>query len=151
MIACSTNKRAGASSEKVYTKDSLLAAIERGACFGRCPEYKATIYKSGYAEYTGRRNVEKIGSYFGRLSNEELLTLKTLMRSNKMEEKDTAYINKYLADFPGWALWVSDLKPTKTIVISHEAPPAEITDFGKGLDQALNSIKWVKKATIKDE
>ncbi len=151
VIACSSTIHHESTTNKVYLKDSLLASIERSACFGKCPQYKTIIYKSGFAEYYGKKDIDKIGYYTGQLNADDLNRLYSLIRTYKMEEKDTAYINKYLADFPAWSLWVSDLNPTKHIQISHEAPPSEITEFGKAMDQYLVSVKWTKKTSTKDE
>ncbi len=151
VIACASTKHKESTVIKVSAKDSLLAAIERSACFGKCPQYKTIIYKSGFAEYYGKKNIDKIGYYTGQLQADDLNKLYSLIRTYKMEEKDTSYINKYLADYPAWELWISDLNPTKHIQISHEAPPSEITEFGKAMDQFLTSVKWTKKTSTKDE
>jgi len=150
-IACAAQKHNSSTSEKIFTKDSLLAAIDRGACFGRCPEYKAIIYKSGFAEYYGRRNVDKIGYFNGQFSKADLKALINLIRANKLEEKDSTYINKYLADYPSWSLSVSDLKPIKTIIITHESPPLEIAEFGKAMDQYFSKIIWTKKSETNNQ
>lgn len=40
-------------------KPVLVASIEMGACFGKCPMYKALIYRPGRMEYFGRKNMPK--------------------------------------------------------------------------------------------
>jgi hypothetical protein len=40
-------------------KPVLVASIEMGPCFGKCPTYKAMIYRPGRMEYYGRRNMPK--------------------------------------------------------------------------------------------
>jgi hypothetical protein len=37
--------------------DSTVIALERGPCFGKCPEYSVAIYGSGRVEFNGRRYV----------------------------------------------------------------------------------------------
>ncbi len=122
--------------------DSLLAGISRGACFGACPQYKATVYKSGFALYEGERNVKKTGTWSATLSKEQLNELLGFLRVYKMEEKDSAYINKYLADYPAYYLWICDRKPRREILINHEAPPVEIIEYTKLFEKLLDQLQW---------
>ncbi len=122
--------------------DSLLVAIQRGACFGACPQFKATVYKSGFAVYEGEKNVKKLGKWTSFLSPEKMNSLLSAIRGYKMEEKDSAYVNKYLADFPAYYLWISDKKPRKEILVNHEAPPVDITEFTTLLQRLLDEVKW---------
>lgn len=122
--------------------DTVLVAISRGPCFGRCPEYKAVVTKKGTAYYTGKRNVDKPGLWYATLPADQLLALITEIRNAEIESRDTLYINRYLADFPDCDLWVSDKLPVKHIHINHEAPPEELTAFSKYLDAILNKLAW---------
>ncbi|MBL7924772.1 MAG: hypothetical protein JNL88_11285 [Bacteroidia bacterium] len=148
--ACKSHKpetAAGAKPEvAVQTKDSLLAGISRGACFGACPQYKAMVYKSGYATYEGERHVKKTGTWSAQLNDEQLQSLYALIRQYKMEEKDTAYINKYLADYPAYLLWISDFRARRQILVNHEAPPVEISEFTQLFERILDQLKWQQQS-----
>jgi hypothetical protein len=124
--------------------DSLLVGIKREACFGRCPQYTATIYKSGWAEYYGEMNVKKVGAWHAKLSEEQQAYLIQAIRQNKMEAMDTSYSNPYLADFPAYALWISVNKPRKKILVNHESPPTEIKEFTQVLEELLDQLRWVQ-------
>lgn len=124
------------------SNDTLLVAISRGPCFGRCPEYKAVVTKKGAAYYIGKRNVAKPGVWFASLSADQLSALVAEIRTSELETKDTLYINRYLADFPDCDIWVSDKLPRKQIHINHESPPEELTAFSKYLDSLLNRLAW---------
>lgn len=140
-LSCGTAKKSAQSNDE-QGADSVLAAIDRGACFGRCPEFYACVSKSRTAWYKGRRNVKKTGVWKAQLSEEQYSEVLNLVRSYKVEQMDTAYINKYLADFPAYELWVSDHKPLKHILINHEAPPEEITGFTKRFEEFLDRTRW---------
>ncbi|HOS48853.1 MAG TPA: DUF6438 domain-containing protein [Bacteroidia bacterium] len=140
-VSCSSTK---SSSVKQYQKDSLLVAIERGACFGACPEFKATLYKSGLAIYNGRRHVNLVGTYQARLSGSQMDSLLAYIRTEKVEDFDTTYVNPHLADFPAYFLWLSDTKPTKQILVSHEAPPEKVVGFTKRVEDLVNGLDWKK-------
>lgn len=43
--------------------DSTVITLERGPCFGHCPEYTLTLYGSGRIEFDGRHNVCAKGHY----------------------------------------------------------------------------------------
>jgi hypothetical protein len=135
-------EKAAVVSETVSKTDTLLVKIKREACFGRCPQYYATIYKTGWAEYYGERNVKKIGPWYARLTYEQLDYLYEAIRGNKMESMDTAYSNPYLADFPVYYLWVADKKPRKQIMLNHESLPTEIDEFTKILEGLLDQLRW---------
>ena len=122
--------------------DSLLVKIKREACFGRCPQYYATVYKSGFAEYYGEMNVKKVGPWYARLSSEQLAFLIDAIRQNKIEAMDTSYSNPYLADFPAYSLWVADKKPRKKILLNHESPPVPITEFTQVFEELLDQLRW---------
>ncbi|MFH1321890.1 MAG: DUF6438 domain-containing protein, partial [Bacteroidota bacterium] len=53
-------------------KDSLFASIKRTPCYGRCPTYSISIYKSGYVIYEGIRFVDRIGTYSTQISEKEI-------------------------------------------------------------------------------
>jgi hypothetical protein len=43
-------------------------SIEHRGCFGTCPVYTATLNLDGSAIYEGKRNVERIGRFLGRVA-----------------------------------------------------------------------------------
>lgn len=132
--------------------DTLLVKIKREACFGRCPQYYATVYKSGFAEYYGEMNVKKAGQWNAQLSSEQLTYLLDAIRENKMETMDTAYSNPYLADFPVYTLWIADKKTRKKILLNHESPPVPITEFTQVFEELLDQLRWEQHAKArKDE
>lgn len=45
--------------------------FERTVCKGHCPSYRATLYPDGTVEYTGTRNVPKIGAYKATLQKDD--------------------------------------------------------------------------------
>jgi hypothetical protein len=146
MVACSPAKKIpeNKQSSNQFKGDSLLVEVERSACFGACPEYKLSIYKSGFAVLNGVRNIGQIGIFYGNLSPDQLKELTTFIRENKIEEKDSVYVNKYLADFPAFTIYVSDIYPTKKIFVNHEAPPQDLHLLKETLNNLISRITWTK-------
>lgn len=148
IVSCASSKKkveTKESSAEVETavEDSLLVSLRRGACFGACPQFTYTVYKSGYAEYNGERNVKKTGKWVARLSKEEIVEIVGWIRQYKMEEKNKSYINEYLADFPGVWVTVSDKNPRFEIFVNHDQPPVEITGFISLVEGTISKQKWV--------
>jgi hypothetical protein len=129
--------------EEPAVEDSLLVSLKRGACFGACPQFTYTVYKSGFAEYNGERNVKKTGKWVARLSKEEIVEIVGWIRQYRMEEKNNTYINEYLADFPGVWVTVSDKNPRLEIFVNHDQPPVEITGFISLVEGTISKQKWV--------
>jgi hypothetical protein len=125
-------------------EDSTLTGIERGPCFGRCPEYKAVIYVTGFAEYYGRRNTDKLGYFQAKLSPQQLADVKTLMTRYNMDLADSAYVNPYIADYPAYFLMVRDSRGSRQVLVNHEDPPVNIREFTFELDKMLPSFPWVE-------
>lgn len=148
IVSCASSKKkvetTGASAQsETAVEDSLLVSLRRGACFGACPQFTYTVFKSGYAEYNGERNVKKTGKWVARLSKEEVGEIVGWIRQYKMEEKNKSYINEYLADFPGVWVTVSDKNPRFEIFVNHDQPPVEITGFISLVEGTISKQKWV--------
>ena len=130
----------------VDVQDSLLTSISRRPCFGKCPVFTFTVYKSGYATYLGEQNVTNKGLFETRLSFEMVKMINQEIRRAQIESLDTLYNNKSLADYPNWSIAVCDMKPKKMIRVNHENPPMELVNYGKLLDKISNEALW--KSTI---
>ena len=55
--------------------DSTVITLERGPCFGRCPEYTVTVYGSGRVEFDGKRYVCAKGHHTAKASPSEVRRL----------------------------------------------------------------------------
>jgi hypothetical protein len=82
---------------------------------------------------------------------DQLSELVAFIRENKIEDKDSIYVNKYLADFPAFTLYVSDIHPTKKIFVNHEAPPKDLDLLKETLNNLLNRISWTKTSDLKQD
>lgn len=56
------------------SKDTLIT-IERGECFGRCPQYKLTISGDGKVSFDGKENTKVKGKASAELTTEEVAQL----------------------------------------------------------------------------
>lgn len=85
ILACSNEKPATASQESTTTqrpapvqfggpekRDSLFLSLERTSCFGTCKAYRIDLYRSGFATFDGKRNMEKEGRHSARIGMDTL-------------------------------------------------------------------------------
>jgi hypothetical protein len=100
------------------------------------------VYKSGYATYDGKMNVPMIGHYEATCTKDQLKSLITLIREKKVEQLDTLYTNKYLADYPTWNVWVGDKLPSKKIFVNDTKVPTNLTEYSVSLEQFIKTLNW---------
>jgi hypothetical protein len=87
----------GKKEEQVVRTEMLN--FQRGACFGRCPVFRFTVYSDGYAVYQGIRFVQKIGFHERFLTKGELSGLKDACEKAKLWGFEDSYERK-IADLP---------------------------------------------------
>lgn len=117
------------------TEPMVLASIERTACYGQCPMYKATFFDNGEVKYVGRRFVEKIGTYRFLLSTEEVLEIKKKITEYDYFGLDSLYPTP-ISDFPS-CITEASLNGKLKKVIDRRNPPANLKDFEHFLDSLL--------------
>lgn len=125
--------------------DSLLFRIERTSCFGRCPTYSITVYVSGYVEYHGKRNVEKIGFYSARVSLEQKeLIIQKCKEINFFKLNDRYDAN--MTDVPSTILAFQYEDNRKVVVDRADAPPG-LHIFEKEMDALLFDLNYSSMET----
>lgn len=126
------------------SKDSLLIAISKSPCFGRCPFYDAKIFDNGYALFNGKRDTKNIGLFettFTKTQLEELL--EEAHKINYLSFPDSFY-NAGLADFPSTITTVKLNGKTKTIFNGVPSAPEELKNFQERLHLFFTNedVKW---------
>lgn len=80
--------------------DSLFAFIHKTPCFGRCPIYKMTIYKSGYAVYEGINFVDNKGTFYTTFDSKELEEIKRIAKAIDYFQFKDEYNDPRITDIP---------------------------------------------------
>lgn len=151
-ISCASKKNANASvvtdttsntPVKVGKSDTLYASLERGYCFGKCPVYKVEIYKSGYAVYTGKANVDMIGTFTGRFSKDQLNSLEKVAKEVNYMSLDDVYDNPHVTDIPGITSSIVIDGKRKQVMRRYQYPES-IVVFEKQIDQIVSEVKWTE-------
>jgi hypothetical protein len=122
--------------------NQLVFSIEKGPCFGACPEYKLEVFNNGEAHLTGTRNVAQVGEFKTHISDSLLSEMNKSIGAMDIASLDTNYVNKYLTDFPAIDLYFDLKSERKHIHIFHQQPPQEISDLLRLLEGFENAIDW---------
>ena len=85
---CNSRKNKKSDIPEMNTSEVMpVIKMMKNPCFGKCPMYALTLYNNGDAEYVGRANVEKLGTYTKKietekeLMNDDIADVKHLMKS----------------------------------------------------------------------
>ena len=119
----------------VNSEPQMLASIQRTACYGQCPMYKATFMDNGEVIYIGKRFVENIGTYRTLISAEEVLDIKKKITEYDYFGLDSLYPTP-ITDFPS-CITEASLNGNTKKVINKRNPPDNLRAFEKFLDSLL--------------
>lgn len=122
----------------------VIATIERGSCFGKCPVYVMEIYKDGKVLYEGKRYTKKVGVY---RKNIEMKEVKAIVKAFETE-KFMTFENEYssdIQDLPSVTISFHDGTTLKR-VIGKDKKPGGFIKIQSMLEKLADSDDW---ATIK--
>jgi hypothetical protein len=119
-----------------------LASIKRTPCYGQCPMYRMTILDNGQVVYEGKRFVEKIGTYSGLLTSEDLETILKVAKETNYLELEDAY-DVPVADFPTCVTSFTSNGKTKRVMNKQGAPPS-LKKFEMYLDSLIEGLELTK-------
>lgn len=118
--------------------------LEKTACFGRCPIFLLTISgANNTAIYKGQMNVDKVGTYQKKVTNEELKALVAAFEKYKFLEMQDEYNKSQVTDLPSIYVSYTVGGNTKKVRDRYQAP-AELKELEKLLDAIGNSEGWTK-------
>ncbi len=120
--------------------DSLFFSLERTPCFGTCKAYRIDVYRSGFATYDGRSNMEKQGRHTTRIDDEVLAQL--LAKANDigfwtMQDKYDAEVT----DLPSTYIRVVAAGKDKK-VLARVGTPAAFKAFATYAEERLLPLPW---------
>lgn len=121
--------------------DSLLASITRTPCYGRCPHYTISIYKTGLVVYDGKQFVNKTGIHTTRLSEEKLEEIKNMAAQLNYYNLEDKY-ESHMTDLPSCTTTMNTEKGKKEIFHYGKAPD-NLIKFERYLDGLFANQEWV--------
>lgn len=123
--------------------DSLFFKIERTSCFGRCPTYEISVFESGYVIYHGKRNVDKIGFYESRLSNEQLKLILERAKAIDYFQLNDRYDGN-MTDVPSTITLIQYNDDIKAVIDRVNGPQA-LKQFQREMDELLLKLDYTVK------
>jgi len=119
-------------------------ALERTPCFGACPVYKVTLKPDGTVIYEGKRFVDKIGRFEGKIIPEDFANLAQVTNSLgfwKLQDKYTAPIT----DMPSALVTIKQGEKSKTTDNYASRGPAELWAIEQLIDKVVEGVPEWKK------
>lgn len=120
--------------------DSLFLSMERTPCFGTCKAYRLNIYRSGYATYEGRANVEREGMHEARIGRD---TLEAIMKEADrigFHGLDDVY-DSPVTDLPSLIIRVVSNGRDKEVKGRVGVPP-KFRTFAETIEELVLPVAW---------
>lgn len=120
--------------------DSLFFSMERTPCFGTCKAYRIEIFRSGFATYEGRSNMEKQGKHTARVDQATMLALYNKAEAAGffgMQDKYDANVTDLPSTFVRVVAAGKDKK-----VMGRVGQPAAFKAFAAFADELLLPLPW---------
>ena len=99
--------------------DNLEFSMDKGMCYGSCPEYRLEVYKSRYLIYIGIKNTEKLGVYRKTLSKPEYKEICKAFKKSKFDSFEDNYESQ-VPDLP--SVIITHHKKRKSVTGKLERP-----------------------------
>ncbi|MBC8124464.1 MAG: hypothetical protein H7X70_01905 [Candidatus Kapabacteria bacterium] len=128
---------------KDVAAENFSVSISKGMCFGKCPVYKGTVWGDGRVTYEGQQNVERLGTFSGVISQEDLCKLVTQVRERKLVQLDTSYIDN-VPDAPVTTITITDKGRSKTFSWNMGSPEP-LRELGSRMVNATFENKKMKR------
>lgn len=126
-------------------------AIERTACFGRCPVYVASITKDGSLSYRGESDTPRVGQHSGTIYGSGFNYLAGLADELGIYGLEDSY-SVPVTDNP--TVYVALTRNGKKKIIHHYAPrlsgPLRLNLFEQEIDRAIEAAEWASSSPAPD-
>jgi hypothetical protein len=104
--------------------------------------YKATFMDNGEVKYVGKRFVDKLGTYSGLISEEQILEIKSIIKEYDYFSLDSLYPTP-ISDFPS-CITEARLNGVSKRIVDRRNPPENLKSFERFLDAVLKPLELTK-------
>ncbi len=119
---------------------------QRTTCFGDCPSYEVTFYKSGKAEYIGYYFVKMKGKFKGNIDKYIFARLTYLLEKDSILNLNDDYSSR-ISDASAAILTIEfENKKLKSIRNYNNYGPIELWGIDKVIEAVTKEINWSKKS-----
>ncbi len=136
LMSCKSHKKTNKDNNEV------IISLAKKSGRGKSPAYSLKIYANGDVIFKGEKNIDKIGTYKTKLTQEELAVLVEKFRKAHFFEFKNEYTSKIL-DLPTTYIEFADGDKRKKIRDYYGAPP-ELKDLEKEVEKLVYEKQWKK-------
>ncbi len=149
-VACRRNAQPADSAAGADT--SLVVALERGACRGRCPEYRVELFADGKVLFNGTKNVAVTGAASGIARVNDVGEIMRLISESGFAALDTAFTygnaacGQYFPDLPMIVLWAKVGSVVRKVQYDPgcQAAPAVLRTIAARVDSVAGTATWIQ-------
>ncbi|MBU6367439.1 MAG: hypothetical protein KJT01_14595 [Gemmatimonadetes bacterium] len=142
----------GPANQPVAAAPELLVQLERGPCFGRCPEYEVGLFSDGRVQYRGGANSAVQGERTAQVPAAEVRRLHDALLAAGAALADSAYTvghpqcTAYYTDLPSVVLTVRTPGGLRRIVhdTGCQGAPPYLSTFPSRIDSLAGTAPWVR-------
>jgi len=133
------------------TSAHFSLTMSRSGCFGRCPSYEVAIQENGTVQFTGVRDVAKLGVSTGRVDAPAYARLRNMLASRTMSSlaerytPDSAKCRFAATDQPTVRLKITQNQLEQRIehYLGCEDVPALLEQLESAIDTAARTDRWI--------
>jgi hypothetical protein len=149
LAACaSSSANSGDGAPSLPAAERFSVTLERGPCFGACPDYSVTVSADGAVIFEGRRFVGTIGSAQAQIDVREAARLRRMFEDAGVFELRDEYVAR-LTDLPTYELRIVIDGRRKSIRdyggLMIDMPPV-VEELENQVDRVAGTARWVAVA-----
>jgi TonB family protein len=115
--------------------------MERTPCFGRCPWYNIYIETNGYIRYEGKRDVDMMGLYEGKVPKADVAGLFKWLQKQQLPNEETSY-PVTISDLPRLHVAYKNKGVNVALKNAHEGPEFW-KEYADRMDALLQKATWL--------
>lgn len=120
--------------------DSLVISLQRTPCYGTCKAYVINVYRSGYATFEGRSNVEREGMHFTRIGQDTIARILEDAEGSGFYQLNDKY-DRDVTDLPSAIMQLVANGKNKRVVSRVGAPESFKQLFARA-EELLFPVAW---------
>ena len=133
---------------------SMVVALERGPCRGRCPVYRVELYGDGNVRFEGKQYVARMGAQRGTTTPAAIQELLRGINASEFTTIDTSFVmgsaacGQYMPDLPMSTLSAKIGTQIKRVQLDPgcKNAPRSLRAFEAQVDSIAQTAKWIAGA-----
>ena len=118
-----------------------FVSLDRGPCFGTCPDYEVTLRADGTATWHGRNFVDRAGEWEGTFDEAEFSRVAAFMRRCGFFDWNDEYVEA-VTDLPTYMVTAKDGASEKSVLQYATDEPPDFWVIATMIDAIAASASW---------